>query len=50
MSLFISERDLTPGKQAVELHSGQMKTLFVYRNEANLMVATRSAEIGRAHV
>jgi quercetin dioxygenase-like cupin family protein len=43
MALKISERDLTPGKQAVELHSGAMKTLFVYGNEANMMVATRSA-------
>ena len=43
MPLFVSERDLTPGKAAVDLHSGQMKTLFVYGNEANMMVATRSA-------
>lgn len=43
MALFVSERDLTPGQAAVQLHSGQMKTLFVYGNEANLMVATRSA-------
>lgn len=43
MPLFISERDLTPGKAAVGLHSGDMKTLFIYGNEANLMVATRSA-------
>jgi quercetin dioxygenase-like cupin family protein len=43
MGLFVSTQDLTPGQAAVELHSGQMKTLFVYGNEANMMVATRSA-------
>src|SRR4051812_8850606 len=43
MSLFVSESDLTTGGAAVNLHSGSMKTLFVYGNEANMMVATRSA-------
>lgn len=41
MSLFVSEADLVPGQAMVGLHSGQMKTLFVYGNEANMMVATR---------
>ncbi|MEP9375322.1 cupin domain-containing protein [Aquabacter sp. CN5-332] len=43
MPLFVSEKDLIPGSAAVELHSGNMKTLFVYGNEANMMVATRYA-------
>jgi quercetin dioxygenase-like cupin family protein len=43
MPLFVSEKDLTHGSAAVDLHSGNMKTLFVYGNEANMMVATRSA-------
>ena len=41
MSLFVSEAELIPGQAMVGLHSGQMKTLFVYGNEANLMIATR---------
>ena len=43
MALFISERDMTTGEAAVDLHGGSMKTLFVYGNEANMMVATRMA-------
>ena len=43
MGLFISGKDLVTGSAAVNLHSGNMKTLFVYGNEANMMVATRSA-------
>lgn len=43
MGLFVSERDLTTGGAAIDLHAGNMKTLFVYGNEANMMVATRSA-------
>jgi quercetin dioxygenase-like cupin family protein len=43
MSLFVSEADLVPGQAMVGLHGGQMKTLFVYGNEANLMIATRFA-------
>jgi quercetin dioxygenase-like cupin family protein len=43
MGLFVKESDLTTGGAAVNLHSGSMKTLFVYGNEANIMVATRSA-------
>lgn len=42
MPLFMSEKDLVTGSAAVDLHSGNMKTLFVYGNEANMMVATRS--------
>lgn len=42
MGLFVSEKDLIQGSAAVELRSGSMKTLFVYGNEANIMVATRS--------
>jgi len=42
MPLFVSEGDLDTGKALVDLHSGDMKTLFVYGNEANLMIATRS--------
>jgi quercetin dioxygenase-like cupin family protein len=41
MSLFVSESDLVTGQAMVGLHSGQMKTMFVYGNEANLMIATR---------
>ena len=41
MGLFISEADLVPGEAMVKLHGGQMKTLFIYGNEANLMIATR---------
>ena len=41
MSLFISESDLVSGSAMVGLHGGEMKTLFVYGNEANLMIATR---------
>ncbi len=43
MSLFVSESDLETGSAGVGLHSGNMKTLFIYGNEANLMIATRSA-------
>lgn len=43
MPLLVSEKDLVPGSAAVGLHGGSMKTLFVYGNEANMMVATRSA-------
>jgi quercetin dioxygenase-like cupin family protein len=43
MGLFVSEKDLIIGQAAVKLQSGNMKTLFVYGNEANMMVATRSA-------
>lgn len=43
MGLFVSGKDLTMGQATVQLHSGQMKTMFVYGNEANMMVATRSA-------
>ena len=42
MPLFVSEKDLVQGSAAVGLLSGDMKTLFVYGNEANMMVATRS--------
>ena len=42
MPLFMSEKDLVQGSAAVGLHSGSMKTLFVYGSEANMMVATRS--------
>ena len=41
MSLFVSEADLIPGQAMVGLHSGQMKTLFIYGNEANMMIASR---------
>lgn len=43
MPLFVSEKDLVAGEAMVGLHGGQMKTLFVYGNEANLMIATRYA-------
>jgi quercetin dioxygenase-like cupin family protein len=43
MGLFVSEKDLVTGGATVNLHAGNMKTLFVYGNEANMMVATRSA-------
>ena len=43
MPLLLSEKDMVTGSAAVGLHSGDMKTLFVYGNEANMMVATRSA-------
>lgn len=43
MGLFVSEKDLTTGGPLIDLHGGSMKTLFVYGNEANMMVATRSA-------
>jgi quercetin dioxygenase-like cupin family protein len=42
MGLFVSESDLVTGSAAVGLHSGSMKTLFIYGNEANMMIATRS--------
>ncbi len=43
MPLSISESDMTIGGAAVGLRGGAMKTLFVYGNEANLMIATRLA-------
>jgi mannose-6-phosphate isomerase-like protein (cupin superfamily) len=43
MSLMISEKDMQHGTQELSVHSGGMKTLFVYGNEANIMIATRSA-------
>lgn len=43
MGLFVSEEDLETGSALIDLKGGNMKTLFVYGNEANMMVATRSA-------
>lgn len=43
MPLKISEDELDKGNALIGLHSGDMRTLFVYGNEANLMIATRSA-------
>lgn len=43
MALFVSESDLLTGSALGSLHGGEMKTLFVYGNEANMMIATRSA-------
>jgi quercetin dioxygenase-like cupin family protein len=42
MSLKISSKDMQEGTQALPVHSGGMKTLFVYGNDQNMMVATRS--------
>ena len=42
MSLFISEKDLVSWRRGGRPSFGSMKTLFVYRNECNMMVATRS--------
>lgn len=44
MPLMISESELDTGNALIDLHSGNMKTLFVYGNEANMMVATRSPD------
>ncbi len=42
MSLKISSKDMQEGAQALPVHSGGMKTLFIYGNDQNMMVATRS--------
>ena len=42
MGLQMSSRDMEQGSAVLDVKAGSMKTLFVYGNKANLMVATRS--------
>ncbi|MHB8731450.1 MAG: cupin domain-containing protein [bacterium] len=43
MGLHVSSSQLDTGTALIDLHGGSMSTRFVYGNESNLMVATRSA-------